>query len=197
MNYNEIIGGEIKIIHEELDKLCQSPYTPNDILGIIENITPHLDSIEQKIGKSSIDHINISTEIVDLISNRILTYITTPNLDINKLSTQEIVNFYANQRKYLMNALMICKKLEGWNMDYAYRVKKFNPTKKEIEDQCRKKSIDTRSSIQKGVDQLKNVGEITGVVAKETAGCIFTLAIKVAIVLVIFLILMAIIGVKR
>ena len=95
-----------------------------------------------------------------------------------------------------MDAVVICRKLESWNMDYAYRIKKFNTFKKEIGDLCREKDIDTRSSMQKGVDHLKTVGEVTGVVAKETAGCAIELAIKVAIVLVIFLILMAIFGVK-
>lgn len=98
-----------------------------------------------------------------------------------------------------MDAVVICRKLESWNMDYAYRIKKFNTIKKEIEDLCREKHIDTRTSMQKGVEQLKTVGEITGVVAKETketAGCTIELAIQIAIVIVIFLILMTIFGVK-
>lgn len=198
-NYNEVIDGEIKIIHEELDNLCRVPSINNiDLLAVIENVTPPLASIEQKIGKSSIDHINICTEIVDIISNRMLSYAGSSSSDciVDKFSAKETVEFYANQRKNLMDAVVICRKLESWNMDYSYRIKRFNTIKKEIEDLCREKHIDTRSSMQKGVDQLKTVGEITGVVAKETAGCAIGLAIKIAIVIVIFLILMAIFGVK-
>lgn len=198
-SYNEVINGEVKIIHEELDSFSQTPYTTNiNILAFIENITPHLSSIEQKISKSSIDHIKISTEIVDVISNRMMDYINKSFSDciIDNLSAQETVNFYVNQRKILMDAFVICRKLESWNMDYAYRIKKFNVIKKEIEDLCREKQIDTRSSIQKGVDQLKTIGVFSGIVAKETAGCAIGLVIKVAIVLVIFLIIMAIVGVK-
>lgn len=198
-SYNEVINGEVKIIHEELDSFSQTPYTTNiNILAFIENITPHLSSIEQKISKSSIDHIKISTEIVDVISNRMMDYINKSFSEciIDNLSTQETVNFYVNQRKILMDAFVICRKLESWNMDYAYRIKKFNVIKKEIEDLCREKQIDTRSSIQKGVDQLKTIGVFSGIVAKETAGCAIGLVIKVVIVLVIFLIIRAIVGVK-
>lgn len=168
------------------------------MLAVIESISPHLASIEQKIGKSSIDHINISTEIVDVISNRMLTYLNSFSSDniADKLTIQETVEFYATQRKHLMDAFLICSKLEGFNMDYAYRIKKFNAMKNVIVGLCKEKHIDTRSSMQKGMDQLKTVGKITGVVAKETAGCAIELAIKVAIVIVIFLILMAIFGVK-
>ena len=59
-----------------------------------------------------------------------------------------------------------------------------------------KKGIDIRTTTKKSIDQLKNVGAITGEVAKGTAGCAIELAIKIAIVVVIFMILMAIIGVK-
>ncbi len=59
-----------------------------------------------------------------------------------------------------------------------------------------KKGIDTRTSKQKSIDHLKTAGAVTGIVAKETAGCAIGLAIKVGIVIVIFLILMAIFGVK-
>ena len=99
-HYNDIIKGEIEIIHEELDNLIHNPYTVNiGVLPILENVTPHLASIEQKIGKSSIDHINISTEIVDVISNRILDYIESCYSDslITNLSAQETVKLYANQ----------------------------------------------------------------------------------------------------
>lgn len=197
--YNEAVNGEIMIIREELDNLCHAPYTPNlDIFPIIENIRPHLFSIEQKIGKPSIDHVNISTEIVAAISHRMLAYINTSyyNSIIDKLSVQETVEFYANQRNNLMEALRICKELEGWNMNYAYRIKNFNVIKNQIEVQCQQMGIDTRSSIQKSVDQFKTVGKVTEVVAKETAGCAIELAIKVAIIIVIFLILGTIIGVK-
>lgn len=199
VDYNEVINGEIKIIHEGLDNLCQTTYTTStDILTFIDNIMPALASIEQKVGKSSIDYININTEIVDVISNIISIYISMFSSDsiIEKLSTQETVKFYANQRQTLVDALAICKKLESWNIDYEYRIKKFNPIKNGIESMCREKHIDTRSSMQKSVDQLKTVGEITGVVAKETAGCALSLVIKIAIVIVIFLVLMAILGVK-
>lgn len=198
-NYNDIIRGEIEIIHEELDNLNHNPYTANiGVLPILENVTPHLASIETKIGKSSIDHINISTEIVDVISNRILAYIESCYSDniITNLSAQETVKLYANQRENLTEAIRICRKLENMNMDYAYRIKTFNETKKEIENLCNKKGIDTRTSTQKSIDNLKTVGAVTGVIAKETAGCAIGLVIKVAIVIVIFLILMAIFGVK-
>lgn len=198
-NYNEVIAGEVKIIYEELDNLYRASHRNNiDLLAFIEKVTPHLASIEQKIGKSSIDHIHISTEIVDEISNKMLSCVSSSFSDsiIDKLSPKETVEFYANQRKNLMDAVVICRKLESWNMDYAYRIKKFNTVKKEIGDLCQEKNIDTRSSMLKGVDHLKTVGEVTGVVAKETAGCAIELAIKIAIVIVIFLILMAILGVK-
>lgn len=198
-DYSDVICGEIKIIHEELDSLSQTPCDINiDLLDFIESITTHLASIEQKVGKISIDYINICTEIVDVVSNRILIYIngSFSEDDIDKLSAQETVELYANQRQNLIDAFAICKKLDSWNIDYSYRIKKFNPIKKSIEDLCEEKHIDTRSSMQKSVDRLKSAGEITGVVVKETAGCAIGIAIKVATVIVIFLILMAIFGVK-
>lgn len=198
-NYSDIICGEIKIIHEELESLCQTPCAINkDLLDLIERITAHLASIEQRVGKLSIDYINICTEIVDVVSNRILIYINGSFSEdaIDRLSAQETVKLYANQRQNLLDVYAICKKLESWNIDYSYRIKKFNPIKKSIEDLCREKHIDIRSSMQKSVDRLKSAGEITGVVVKETAGCAIGIAIKVAIVIVIFLILMAIFGVK-
>ena len=204
-NYDDIICGEIKIIHEELEILCQSPSAINkDLLVFIESITTHLASIEQKVGKFSIDYINICTEIVGVDAIRYFALREVPfgsdgsfsEDAIDKLSAQETVELYANQRQNLLDVFTICKKLESWNIDYSYRIKKFNPIKKNIEDLCREKHIDIRSSMQKSVDRLKSAGEITGVVVKETAGCAIGIAIKVAIVIVIFLILMAIFGVK-
>lgn len=95
-----------------------------------------------------------------------------------------------------MEALGICRKLDKMNMDYAYRMKVFNKVKGDIEDACREKGIETRTTAQKNIDHLKMVGSVTGEVAKETAGCLATMALKIVILLVIFLILMAIFGVE-
>ena len=81
-------------------------------------------------------------------------------------------------------------------MDYAYRIKKFNKAKSVLENMCIEKGIDIRTATQKSINQLKNVRAITGEVAKGTAGCAIELAVKIAIVVVIFMILMAIFGVK-
>lgn len=127
-SYNDIIGGEIKIIHEELDNLNRSSYsTMLDFSVVLQKIEPHLASIERKIGKSSIDHINISTEIVETISNRMLAYVDSSYSEniIDKLSAQETVSFYANQRENLLEAIKVCNKLEKLNMDYSYRIKNF------------------------------------------------------------------------
>lgn len=116
---------------------------------------------------------------------------------IDKLSPSDTVKYYANQREILIEVLNICRRLENMNMDYAYRIKTFHKIKDDIEKTCREKGIETRTSTQKNIDHLKTVGVVTGEVAMETAGCLISMVVKVAIILVIFLILMAIFGVKR
>ena len=155
-------------------------------------------SIEQKLGRNSIEYIDISTKIVDVICNRLIAYTNLSSADsiISKLSASETVKFYANQRENFVEALRICRKLENMNMDYAYRMKVFNKVKSDIENICHEKGIETRTAAQKSIDQLKTIGSVTGVVALETAGCLVTIAVKIAIILVIFLILMAIFGVE-
>ncbi len=197
--YCDIVKGEMKIINEEIELFNQAHYTTNlNVSDFLECVNHHLASIEQKIGKNSIEYINLSTKIVNVICNRVFAYINLSSEDniLDKLSTSETVKFYVNQREILVEALRICRKLENMNMDYAYRIKIFNKVKANVENKCHEKGIETRTTIQKNIDQLKAVGNVTGEVAKETAGCIVTLAIKIAIVIVIFLILMAIFGVK-
>lgn len=197
--YSDIVKGEVNIIHDEIEKFLSLPYTANlNVSNFLERVAPHLASIEQKLGKNSIDYIYISTLIVDIISERVLAYIKDESSAsiIEKMSATETVKFYASQRDNLIEALCVCKTLEVMNMDYEYRIKTFNVVKKELENNCREKGIDTRTTTQKTIEQIKEVGTITGVVAKETAGCVVELAIKIAIVAAIFWILMTIIGVK-
>jgi hypothetical protein len=197
-NYSEVIKGEIEIIHEEIEQFQDSD------CGLILNVSAFLDSIkdpfmsiENKVGTNSIDYINISTEVVDVTSNKLLSFFDYSSSDIaeNK-SASEMVQFYSNQRKNLEEALATFRILEHYNMDYAYRIKNFNKAKSEIEKLCVEKGIDIRTRAQKSIEHLKKVGAITGEVAKDATGFAVKLAVKVAIILVVFLIIMAIIGVK-
>jgi hypothetical protein len=197
--YRDIIKGEVEIINEEITQFNQLHYTAKlNASFFLDRVNLHLISIEQKVGKNSIEYINISTKIVDVICNRLIAYSNLSTMDsiIGKLSASEAVKFYANQRETLEEALRICRRLENMNMDYAYRMKVFNKFKGNLESACREKGVETRAPIQKNIDQLKTIGSVTGEVALETAGCLATLAVKVVIILAIFLILMAIFGVE-
>lgn len=123
--YSEVINGEIDVIREEIDSYNDSHYTNNlNVSLLLENIMPHLASIEHKIGRQSVDYINISTEIVDIISHRMLVYInSSSDIITDKLSSQDIIKFYASQKEILIGFLSLCQKLEALNMDYAYRIK--------------------------------------------------------------------------
>ena len=196
--YSDIIQGEVEIIHEEIENFQKSRYdSVLNVSAFLDSIKIHLSSIENKTGTNSIDYIRISTEVVDVISNRILSYFdySSNNFSDNK-SASEMVQLFSNQRKNLEEALASFRTIENFNMDYAYRIKKFNKAKSVLENMCIEKGIDIRTATQKSIDQLKKVGAITGEVAKGTAGCAIELAIKIAIIVVIFMILMAIIGVK-
>ena len=196
--YSDIIQGEVEIIHEEIENFQNSRYdSVLNVSAFLDSMKIHLSSIENKTGTNSIDYIRISTEVVDVISNRILSYFdySSNNFADNK-SASEMVQLFSNQRKNLEEALASFRTIESFNMDYAYRIKKFNKAKSVLKNMCIEKGLDIRTATQKSIDQLKNVGAITGEVAKGTAGCAIELAIKIAIVVVIFMILMAIIGVK-
>lgn len=198
-DYLNIIKGEVDIIHEEINLFVSSELSASlNVTNFLERVKHHLDSIERKTGTNSIDYIKISTEIVEVISRRILEYTNFQNSDkvADKLSSSETVKFFAYQRSKLEEALDTCRKLEKMNMDYAYRMRIFNKTKEKIVNRCHDKSIDTRTSTQKGIDQLKAAGSVTGDIAVETAGCAIRLALQTAVIIVIFLILMAIFGVK-
>ncbi|MDE6824268.1 MAG: hypothetical protein K2J27_06035 [Duncaniella sp.] len=198
-NYSPLIKGEVTIIHDELEKFHNEFYIGNlNADTLLESIRPHLASIEQKIGKNSIEYIRITTEIVNVISKSVLAYTNSifSNKIIDKLSASETVKFYSNQRNDLLEAFKIYRKLDNLNMDYAYRIREFNKTKREIENRCHEKGIDVRTYAQKSIDNLKTVGTVAGGVAMETAGCAIEMVIKIALVLAIFFILMAILGVK-
>lgn len=197
--YKDVVKGEIEIIYDEIEQFNLTIYTANLCLSnFLDRVSHHLESIEQKLGRNSFEHIDISTKIVDVICNRLMAYLNLSSADsiISKLTASETVDFFANQRENFVEALGICRKLEKMNMDYAYRMKVFNKVKGDIEDACREKGIETRTTAQKNIDHLKMVGSVTGEVAKETAGCLATMALKIVILLVIFLILMAIFGVE-
>ena len=197
--YRDIVKGEIEIINDEIEQFKQTNYTANLSVSIfLDRVSCHMESIEQKLGRNSFEHIDFSTKIVDVICNRLIVYTNLSSADsiISKLSASETVVFFAKQRENFVEALHICRKLEKMNMDYAYRMKVFNKVKGDIEDACREKGIETRTTAQKNIDHLKMVGSVTGEVAKETAGCLATMALKIVILLVIFLILMAIFGVQ-
>ena len=197
--YRDIVNGEIEIIYDEIELFDQTNYTANLSVSVfLDRVSHHLESIEQKLGRNSFEHIDISTKIVDVICKRLMAYLNLSSADsiISKLTASETVDFFANQRENFVEAFGICRKLEKMNMDYAYRMKVFNKVKGDIEDACREKGIETRTAAQKNIDHLKMVGSVTGEVAKETAGCLATMALKIVILLVIFLILMAIFGVE-
>lgn len=197
--YRDIVKGEMEIIYDEIEQFNQTNNTANLSASIfLDRVSHHLVSIEQKLGRNSIEYIDISTKIVDVICNRLIAYTNLSSADsiISKLSASETVKFYANQRENFVEALRVCRKLENMNMDYAYRMKVFNKVKSNIENICHEKGIEIRTTVQKNIDKLKTVGSVAGVVALETAGCLVTIAVKFAIILVIFLILMAIFGVE-
>lgn len=198
--YRDIVKGEMEIIYDEIEQFYQTNNTANfSASAFLDRVSHHLVSIEQKLGKNSIEHIDITTKIVDVICNRLIAYTNLSYTDsiISNLSASETVKFFADQRENFVEALRICRKLENMNMDYAYRMKVFNKVKGDIESTCREKGIETRTTTQKNIDQLKAVGSVTGEVASETAGCLVSMAVKIAIILVIFLILMAIFGVEH
>lgn len=190
VKYNPVVKGELDIITDEIEKFHQSNLAVSYFLNCIK---PHLFSIEQKVGKSSIEHIFISTKIVEISVTRTLA-LTSTNDIIDQLSPSDTVKYYYNQRDNLTKALSIMRILENMNMDYAYRINEFNRINLEIMHKCHEIGIDTRTTAQKSIDTIKTVGETTGFIATATAGCAFGIAIKMAIVIVIFLILMAIIG---
>ena len=197
--YRDIVKGEMEIIYDEIEQFNQTNNTANLSASIfLDRVSHHLVSIEQKLGRNSIEYIDISTKIVDVICNRLIAYTNLSSADsiISKLPASETVKFYANQRENFVEALRVCRKLENMNMDYAYRMKVFNKVKSNIENICHEKGIEIRTTVQKNIDKLKTVGSVAGVVALETAGCLVTIAVKFAIILVIFLILMAIFGVE-
>lgn len=197
--YRSIVKGEFEIIYDEIEQFDKTNYTANLSASVFfDKVSRHLASIEQKLGRNSIEYIDISTKIADVICKRLIAYTNLSSADniISKLSASETVKFYANQRENFVEALRICRKIENMNIDYAYRMKVFNKVKSDIESACREKGIETRTTAQKNIDHLKTAGSVTGEVALETAGCLVTMAIKIAIILVIFFILMAIFGVE-
>ena len=197
--YRSIVKGEFEIIYDEIEQFDKTNYTANLSASVFfDKVSRHLASIEQKLGRNSIEYIDISTKIADVICIRLIAYTNLSSADniISKLSASETVKFYANQRENFVEALRICRKIENMNIDYAYRMKVFNKVKSDIESACREKGIETRTTAQKNIDHLKTAGSVTGEIALETAGCLVTMAIKIAIILVIFLILMAIFGVE-
>ena len=197
--YRSIVKGEFEIIYDEIEQFDKTNYTANLSASVFfDKVSRHLASIEQKLGRNSIEYIDISTKIADVICKRLIAYTNLSSADniISKLSASETVKFYANQRENFVEALRICRKIENMNIDYAYRMKVFNKVKSDIESACREKGIETRTTAQKNIDHLKTAGSVTGEVALETVGCLVTMAIKIAIILVIFLILMAIFGVE-
>ena len=63
--YCDIVKGEMKIINEEIELFNQAHYTTNlNVSDFLECVNHHLASIEQKIGKNSIEYINLSTNII-------------------------------------------------------------------------------------------------------------------------------------
>lgn len=150
--YRDIVKGEMEIIYDEIEQINQTNNTANLSASVfLDRVSHHLVSIEQKLGRNSIEYIDISTKIVDVICNRLIAYTNLSSADsiISKLSASETVKFYANQRENLVEALRICRKLEIMNMDYAYRMKVFNKVKGDIESICREKGIETRTTAQK------------------------------------------------
>lgn len=199
ITYSDNVKGEVEIIHEEILGFKNSRISPIlDFSKFINNTKNHLASMESKIGTNSIDYINISTEIVDAILDRLLSYVSfsDSNTSIDNVSATEMVQIYANKRKNLESAIEVIQTIEKLNMDYAYRIKKYNNVKEYIENKCRETGIDIRTTTQKSLDQLKVIGGFTGEMAKISAGCALELAIKIAIAIAVLFIIMAIIGVK-
>ena len=96
--YSDIIQGEVEIIHEEIENFQKSRYdTVLNVSAFLDSIKIHLSSIENKTGTNSIDYIRISTEVVDVISNRILSYFdySSNNFADNK-SASEMVQLFFN-----------------------------------------------------------------------------------------------------
>ena len=120
--YRDIVKGEIEIINDEIEQFNQTNYTANLSVSIfLDRVSCHMESIEQKLGRNSFEHIDFSTKIVDVICNRLIVYTNLSSADsiISKLSASETVDFFAKQRENFVEALHICRKLEKMNMDYA------------------------------------------------------------------------------
>lgn len=194
----EVTRGEFEIINDELVRLKNTKSIMEiDFNDLFDRLKPHLKSIENKTGVNSIALINASTFIVDAISIKIIELIEyyDQEQELEHLSTADTIEFIANRRRILIDAAEICRKMDKLNMDYAYRIKFFSHTEDEVERICKEKGIDPRSISQKRIDTLKSVGETTGEIAVETAGCALEMGIKIAIVMGIAMALMAIFGV--
>lgn len=197
--FNNSINGEINIIREEIHNLdLDRSFIQYDPLSFFNKFSSPLNSIQQKVGYNSIDNINISTEIVETISSYLLEITSAIDMpiDISQLTNEEIVRHLTDQKITMINAYKICTLLDSLNMDYSYRTREFCQTKETIENRCKKFDIDTRSTNQKTIDRLKIVGDISISATKEILGCSLEFILQACIVLIIFFIIMAIIGVK-
>ena len=98
--YRDIVKGEIEIINDEIEQFNQTNYTANLSVSIfLDRVSCHMESIEQKLGRNSFEHIDFSTKIVDVICNRLIVYTNLSSADsiISKLSASETVDFFVKQ----------------------------------------------------------------------------------------------------
>lgn len=71
--YRDIVKGEMEIIYDEIEQFNQTNNTTNLSASVfLDRVSHHLVSIEQKLGRNSIEYIDISTKIVDVICNRLI-----------------------------------------------------------------------------------------------------------------------------
>ena len=113
--YRDIVKGEIEIIYDEIKQFEQTNYTVNLTTSIFfDRVSHHLVSIEQKLGRNSIEYIDISTKIVDVICNRLMAYLNLSSADsiISKLTASETVDFLRIREKILWRLLVFVVNLK-------------------------------------------------------------------------------------
>lgn len=171
-----IVQGEYNIICRETKKLTDDVIGLDKLKEYLQKQLIHLQSIQQKIGSSSIDYIRISTFIVEASILKIRLARNYEETHAHSVFPDYMPPLYQlpGLRNIYLKAWDGFKIMDSFAIEYEYKYDHYDKEKEYVKNQCKRAAVETRTSSEKVIDASKHVAE-------ETLGCIIQAAIVILI----------------
>lgn len=148
------VFAEDRAIKEELRKFCNLPDKICHAVTLLNNTKPHLQKIKTRLGSSNSYYLKISTQVVgnalhnlieevNMVQNAAVSFMRERSADVSPAI--RALALKAAMSKTFEEAWNATKIMDTFDMEYDFKVNRYNPQRSSLKDICDQMGVSTSS----------------------------------------------------